>query len=203
MSAPQEILDAEQHPEIKKKDFLFKRFETEEFLHNANKDIVCGYRPLIEALSNLRGVPGMENNRNLLAHVFQCMASAVSKLSRGRRELGRRFVPLENANALFRTNPSHYSFFGDASDDTAVTKAVAEAKVNKNLVIMPKKRKMSFRYSHPGGKNFYQSRDRYQNQNFRNNFYKRGGKQGKRGRYQGNRRKRSQNQQSNSKNSSQ
>ena len=205
VSAPKEMLDAEQHPEIKKKDFLFKRFETEEFLHNANKDIVCGYRPLIEVLSNLRDVPGMENNRTLLAHVFQCMASAVTKLSRGRRELGRRFVPMENANALFRTTPSHYSFFGDASDDTAVTKAVAEAKVNKNLVLMPKKRKLSFRYSHPGGKFFYQSKDRYPNQNFRNNFYKRGGKggQGKRGRFQGNRRKRNQNQQSNSKNSTQ
>ena len=120
------------------------------------------------------------------------MASAVLKLSRGRRELGRRFVPLENANALFRTKPSHYSFFGDSSDDTAVTKAVAEAKVNKNLITMPKKRKfMSFRYSHPGGKQFYQSKDRYQNQNFRNNYYRKGENfgQGRRGQNHGSRRK--------------
>ena len=70
VSAPQEMLDAEQHPEIKKKDYLFKRFETEQFLHDANKDIVCGYRPLIEVLSNLRGIPEMDNNRNMIAHVF-------------------------------------------------------------------------------------------------------------------------------------
>ena len=108
VSAPKDMLDAEQHPEIKKKDFLFKRFETEEFLHDANKDLVCGFRPLIEVLSNLRDIPEMDNNRNMVAHVFQCMASAALKLSRGRRELGRRFVPLENANALFRTKPSHY-----------------------------------------------------------------------------------------------
>ena len=205
VKAPQEMLDAEQHPDIKKKDYLFKRFETEEFLHDANKDIVCGYRPLLEVISNLTDIPEMAKNRNLLAHVFQCMASSANNISRGRRELGRRFVPLENASALFRTKPSHHSFFGDSSDDTAVTKAVAEAKVNKSLVIMPKKRKfMSFRFSHRGGKAFFQSKDRYQNQNYRQNFYKNSGKfgQGQRGQRYGNRRKRKP-YQANSKNSTQ
>ena len=170
VEGPKDMIDALQLPEIKKKDYLFKRFETEEYLHDANKDLVCGLRPLIEVLSNIRDVSGMEHNRTLLANVFQCMASAASRITRGRRELGRRFVPLENSSALFRTKPSHFSFFGDTSDDTAVTKAVAVSKVNKNLVILPKKRKYSFnKYSQSGVKYNYNQKA-YGSMPFRQNY---------------------------------
>ena len=172
VECPKDMLDALKLPEIKKKDYLFKRYETEEFLHDANKDIVCGFRPLIEVLSNIRDVSGQEHNRNLLANVFQCMASAASRITRGRRELGRRFVPLENSSALFNTKPSHFSFFGDSSDETAVTKAVAVSKVNKNLVILPKKRKYTYcnKYSQSGSKAYYNQKSNYGNYPFRQNY---------------------------------
>ena len=161
-----------QAAETKKRDYLFRRAETEEFLLEANKDIVCGFRPLLEVLSNLKGQPGMEANRTLLARVFQCMSSSAVHISRGRRELGRRFVNLNNAEALFSKAPSHYTFFGSSSVDTAVTQAVADSKINKDLIVMPKKRRfISSRGMHPGGKSFYNNNFQRGFQSFRGNFY--------------------------------
>ena len=80
------------------------------------------------------------------------VVSGVSHLSKGRRELGRRFVPLANAAALFRKKPTHFSYFGGSSVSDAVQGAVSESKVNKDLVILPKRRPQPFRFSHPGGK---------------------------------------------------
>ena len=98
----------------------------------------------------------METNRTLLARVFQCMSSSAVHLSRGRRELGRRFVNLTNAEALFNKAPSHYTFFGGSSVDSAVTQAVSDSKINKDLIVMPKKRRfIPTRSMHPGGKSFY------------------------------------------------
>ena len=39
----------------------------------------------------------MKETCQLLAYVFQSMASATCRLSRGRRELGQGFVPLDTA----------------------------------------------------------------------------------------------------------
>ena len=159
--APPDMLAALKHPRTKELDYLFKRFETENHLYTANQDLSCGFRPLLEVISNLRGVPGMDQNRELLGYVFQSMASSTSHLSRGRRELGRRFVPLSNATALFRKKPSHLCLFGDTSIDKAVQEAVAASKVNKDLVMLPKKQtQQPFRGFSNAGKSQY--RGRYQ-----------------------------------------
>ena len=84
------------------------------------------------------------------------MASSNIHLSRGRRELGRRFVNLSNAEALYNTSPSHHTFFGSSSVDSAVTQAVANSKINKDLIVMPRKRKyFPSRSYHPGGKSAF------------------------------------------------
>ena len=101
--------------------------------------------------------PSQDSNRNLLARVFQLMASSASHITRGRRELGRRWVNFDNMEALYKTKPSHYTFFGDTTADEAVSKAVAESKVNKDLLFIPKKRKTAPVRYHPGGKQFYNS----------------------------------------------
>ena len=168
----------------KKKDFIFRRSDTEDFLLEANKDIVCGFRPLIEVLSNLKNDPSQESNRTLLARVFQCMASSAIHISRGRRELGRRFVNFANMELLYKSKPSHHTFFGDSSVDSAVTKAVAQSKINKDLIVMPKKRKITAR-SHFGSKIYYlkegaQSFHNSSNNNNRGKFH--GGRRG-RGRF--------------------
>ena len=189
VSPPVGMLSAIQSSEIKRKDFLFRRADTEEFLLEANKDLVCGFRPLIEVLSNMKNDPSQANNRTLLARVFQCMASSASHISRGRRELGRRFVNFTNMEALYKTKPSHYTFFGDSSVDSAVTKAVAQSKINKDLIVLPKKRKYPSRSYHPGSKQVYL---RDGSQSFHNNNFTnyRSGKfhRGRRGRGRSNRR---------------
>ena len=133
----------------------------------------------------------MEKNWTLLGSLFQFMTSAASHSMRGRRELGRKFVPLENAPALIATKPSHFCFFGSSSVKSAVTQAVADTKVNKDLIIMPKKRPFRFRSTHPGGKSYYNSNRgsrSYRGQYSRFDNY-RGGKFQRRGRGQGTRRK--------------
>ena len=170
VAPPNGMTQALQATETKKRDYLFHRAVCEEFLLQSNKDIVCGFRPLLEVLSNMKDVPEMKENRNLLARVFQSMASSSIHLSRGRRELGRRFVNLSNAEALFNKPPSHYTFFGSSSVDTAVTQAVADSKINKDLIVMPKKRKfIPSRFMHPGGKPYYNYNNSSRGfQNFRN-----------------------------------
>ena len=153
---PPDMKVAISHSVTKKSDNIFRREATEDFLYEANQDLVCGYRPLLEVISRLSGVPEMEQNRQLLAKVFQSMASAVSFITRGRRELGRPFVPLVNASSLYSQKPSPSCFFGGPSVASAVDDAVSAAKVNKDLIIMPKKRSRPFRSFHPGGKRAYQ-----------------------------------------------
>ena len=138
----------------------------------------------------------MERNRTLLARVFQSMASSVSQLSRGRRELGRRFVPLANATALFKTKPSHYCLFGEASIEKAVETAVSASKVNKDLVLMPKKRTQPFRNSYPSGKYSAKGKSQpYRQQSYYASSYKRKFQSGKRGHARGGRKGKGQRQQ--------
>ena len=158
--APPDMLSALKHPRTKELDYLFKRFEIDNHLYSANQDLSCGFRPLIEVISNLREVPGMEHNRKLLGFVYQSMASSISHVSIGRRELGRRFVPLANAAALYRKKPSHYCLFGDSSIENAVKEAVSASKVNKDLVVLPKKPvyQQPFRHSYSTGKSQYRGK---------------------------------------------
>ena len=96
---PPDLLAAIQHPDNIERDFLFKRAETEQFLFSANEDLSCGLRPLLDVIADLKG-KGMDTTRLNLATVFQSISSATSKISRARRELGRRFVPLDSAQLV-------------------------------------------------------------------------------------------------------
>ena len=195
VSPPEGMTKAMEHAETKRNDYLFNRFAAEQDFQRCHADLTCGMRLVLQVISDLKKTPGTDKNRYELGRLYQFMTSAASHGMRGRRELGRKFVPLENQPALFATQPSHYSFFGGPSVESAVTQAVADTKVNKDLVIMPKKRPFRFGSTHPGGKSYYNSRGsrpyRYQNSrsnynnfNKKQNFY-----QGRRGRGRGTRRK--------------
>ena len=93
----------------------------------------------------------MNDTRTQLAYVFQSMSSAICKISRSRRELGRRFVPLDSAPALFKIKPSPKCLFGSSSIESTIEKAVESKKVNKDLVYIPKKIK-SFNYPSHGSR---------------------------------------------------
>ena len=153
---PPDLLAAIQHPDNIERDYLFKRAESEQYLYSASEDLACGLRPLVEALSVLKG-KGMDDTRLLLAQVGQSMASASCHLSRGRRELGRRFVPLETAPSLYRSKPSHLCLFGGAFIDDAVQKAADSKKVNKDLIFTPRKKKVlqPFRGSNSSPRPYY------------------------------------------------
>ena len=169
---PPELLAAIKSPELVDKDFLFKRAETEDFLFSANEDLACGFRPLLEVLSSLKD-KGMNDTRTQLAYVFQSMSSAICKISRSRRELGRRFVPLDSAPALFKNKPSPQCLFGYSSIESAIEKAVESKKVNKDLVFIPKKRK-AYNYSSYGsrllGKIYKGRSQRPYSNNYYNNY---------------------------------
>ena len=161
VSMPQQIRDAMTNRSIVESDYLFKRFTAETFFYNSNVDIVTCYRPLLEVISNLKGNLDHEKDRFLLGRVFQGLVSATTKLSRGRRELARRFVPLINAPALFRTKPTHKSIFGKDSTASAVEQAVKDSKQDKALVYIPKKQKLPFRSFGSSGKGFQSFRYQY------------------------------------------
>ena len=190
VAPPGDMKKAMEHPETIRCDWLFSRLEAEENFQRSHDDIACGLRILIEVMSDLKLTPGSDRNRFLLGRLFQFMTSAASHGNRGRRELGRKFVPQDNAPTLYATKPSHYSFFGGPSTSSAVTQAVADARVNKDLIIMPKKRTFR-RFAHPGGKAMYLSRERpFRYQNSRSSYNRSGKFQyGRRGRGRGTRRK--------------
>ena len=85
---PPELLTAIQDPVNLERDYLFKRFEAEQHFYSANEDLSCGLRPLLDVMSSMKDKADMKETRQLLAYVFQSMASASCRLSRGRRELG-------------------------------------------------------------------------------------------------------------------
>ena len=178
VNMPQQIRDAMSNRSIVESDYLLKRYTAETFLFNCNFDIVTCYRPLLEVISNLKGDPSREKDRFLLGRVFQGLVSSTVKLSRGRRELARRFVPLINAPALFRTKPTHKSIFGKDSTESAVEQAVKDSKQDKALVYIPKKKKLPFRsfgssvkgfqsFQYPQKYNTFQN-DQYQNYSYSN-----------------------------------
>ena len=138
---PPRALEAINHPITKEYDNAnyLKRSAIETYLYNANSDITTCLRPLLEVISNLADFPEQNHNRVLLGVIFQGLSSASIKISRGRRELARRFVPKDNVHALYRTSPSHKSFFGGDSNDNAVEAAVKDSKTDKSLVIMPRR----------------------------------------------------------------
>ena len=187
---PPDLLSAIRSPDLVARDYLFKRADTEQFLYNANKDLACGFRPLVALLSSLKG-KGMEHIRTPLAHVFQSMSSAINNISKGRRELGRRFVPLDSAPALFRVKPSHHCLFGFGSLEEAMTKAVETKKINKDLVHVPKKypfrnsgqgRQLGRYYKfNPRLNNAYNNYNNYNSNRGRNFFRGRGWKKTRRG----------------------
>ena len=188
---PPDMKAALTNPEVIKNDFLFKRADTEDLLYEANQDLACSLRPLTEVLSSTRNVPGMENIRTLLANVFQGIASASSKLTRGRREICRRFVPLDHAAKLYESNTSHLCFFGGKSVDTAVSQAKAAAVTNKDLVYIPKKRKYTSKRGSYGYGSFPKSSWNNSSQFFRGKGPNRGKfGSGQRGRGRGPRRSR-------------
>ena len=136
---PPGLLKAIKDPLTWDRDYLFRRAETERLLHEAQKDLASSLRPLLEVLSSTKDVDGLGPLRVQLSKVFSGMASSASYISRGRRELGRRFVPLETAPRLFSNKPTHYCYFGHKSIDEAVKDAVETKQVNKDLVRLPQK----------------------------------------------------------------
>ena len=154
VSMPQEILDAMKHKSVTDSDYLFHRYAAELQFFKANGDLAAGFAPLLHVISNMTGVDGLEHDRYILGHVFHSMASTVDKISRGRRELARRFVPLENAPSLLKSKPTHSSIFGSSSTEAALDVATKAAKQNKELVYRAKTTKKPFQRSGVYGKGF-------------------------------------------------
>ena len=161
---PPDIISAMKDKRTVQADYLFNRYTAETYFYNSNLDLTTCFRPLLEVISNLTRSPEHENDRYLLGRVFQGMVSSTVKLSRGRRELGRRFVPLANAPALFRTKPSHKSIFGGDSIESAVEEAVKVSKGNRSLVYKHKSVQQPFRATGSYGRGFqgYQYQYQYQ-----------------------------------------
>ena len=136
---PPELLSAIQDPVNLERDYLFKRSEAEQHFYSANQDLACGFRPLLEVMSSMKNKEDMKETRQLLANVFQSMSSATCRLSRGRRELVRRFIPLDTAPGLFKQQPSHHCLFGSKSIEEALQKANDSKKINKDLVMFRKR----------------------------------------------------------------
>ena len=144
----------------KQRDYLLNRATAEDMLLDGQKDLCCSSRVLLDVISGMAGKKDMEETRNKLATVYQGMASNMCKTSRGRRELGRRFVPLDNAPALFKQKPSHFCLFGYGSLDEAIKMAKESVAVNKDLVIMPTKAQPPFRSFGSGAKSSWAWKNR-------------------------------------------
>ena len=179
---PTKLYKSLKSPAAKKKDYLFNRQEAEKHLYNANYDLCTALRPLIEAISQLSDVPNCGFIKNLLGHTIMGILSANIKISRGRREVSRRFVRLDWAEALYSKAPSNVSLFGGASLDEAVKAAKESSKTDDSLVYIPKKPyrpsysyfkdfQYPFRSQNRGGKNqgYQQSYQKYNNNNYNYN----------------------------------
>ena len=154
VSMPQEILDAMKHKSVTDSDYPFHRYAAELQFYKANGDLAAGFAPLLHVISNMTGIEGLEHDRYVLGNVFHSMAATVDKISRGRRELARRFVPLENAPSLLKSKPTHSSIFGSTSTQAAVDEASKAARQNRGLVYRPKTSKKPFQKSGIYGKGF-------------------------------------------------
>ena len=169
VSMPPELLASMKHKNTLKQDYIFHRYATETFLYNATFDLVTAYKPLLSVISKLKNVPEQKENRYLLGKVFHGMISSAVKIAKGRRELVRRFVPLENAPALYKVNPTHNSIFGGTSIEEALTAASKETSRAKGLVYVPKKPQQPFRRSGASGRGF--PRYRYSKSQYEPSYY--------------------------------
>ena len=159
------IYKAIKAPATKKKDFLFNRQEVEKNLYNASSDLCSSIRPLIEAISLLDGMPEGKEIKNLVGQGLQGIFSANIKISRSRREVGRRFVRTDCAEALFSVAPTHSSLFGGPSVTDAVKQAKESSKLDDSLVYAPPPKK-PFRGSSSSVKGFLRG-SRYSQTGFR------------------------------------
>ena len=135
---PSKLYKAMKSSVTKKRDYLFNRQELERSLYNASADLCAAVKPLIEAVSLLDDRPGCGDIKCLIGQGILGLLSSNIKISKGRRELGRRFVRLDCAEALFSVAPSHHSLFGGKSDSAAVTAAKEATKLDDSLVHKPK-----------------------------------------------------------------
>ena len=178
---PNKLFKSIKAPSTKKKDYLLSRSEIEKDLFYASDDLCTSTRPLIEALSLLDDLPNCKQIKNLIGQGLQGIFSANLRISKGRREVGRRFVRLDCAEALYGSSPSHRSLFGNVSDAEAVKQAKDKAKLDESLVFIPKKKfcpaNKSFQTIPPWKKfqyqNFQNHSSNYNNSNYNNQKGKR------------------------------
>ena len=160
---PTKLYKTLKSPAAKKKDFLFNRHDVEKHLYNANLDLCTSLRPLIEVFCMIlamkpskkdsKATKEMSTMKNLIGLCIKGICSANIKISRGRRELTRRYVRLDWSEALYAVNPTHASIFGGSSLDEAIKAAKEVSKSDNSLVYAPK-RKKPFRPSFAAYKDF-------------------------------------------------
>ena len=197
---PRKLYRALKSPVTKKRDYLLSRLEIERQLFNANFDLCVALRPIMEVFDLVSAMPQnavTKNIKNLIGYSIMAICSANLKISRGRREVARRFVRLDWAEDLYSKKPSHACIFGGTSLDDAVKAARESSKTDDSLVYAPK-RKRPFRPSFAyykdlrfpsqtqgrGGPNmgFRHPQTRQQYNDYNNNNYQYGSKS--RGQYQ-------------------
>ena len=125
----------------------------EKNLYNASSDLCAGLRPLIEAVSLLDDRGDCKDIKFLIGQGIQSALSANVRISRSRREVGRRFVRLDCAEALYSVSPPS-SLFGGTSLSEAVKQAKETTKLDESLVYVPPQKK-PFRGSTPAKRGFY------------------------------------------------
>lgn len=146
---PKKLYKAVNSVSTKKKDYLFNRGAAEKELFHASSDLCASMRPLIEAISQLDDIPGSASVKNLIGNGVLGIVSANLRVSRGRREISRRCVRLDCAEALFSNAPNHKSLFGGNSNLEAIKSAKEAAKVDDSYVYKPAKIKKSHYLSQP------------------------------------------------------
>ena len=151
---PSKLYKAIKAPAAKRRDYLLNRQDIEKNLYNASSDLCAGLRPLVEAISLLDDRVDCKNIKFLIGQGIMGALSANLKISRSRREVGRRFVRLDCAEALYSVAPTPNSLFGSSSVSEAVKQAKETTKLDDSLVYAPPVKK-PFRSTHPGSKGFY------------------------------------------------
>ena len=146
---PKKLYKSVNSVHTKKKDYLFNRGAAEKELFNASSDLCASLRPLIEAISQLDDIPGSASVKNLIGNGVLGIVSANLRVSRGRREISRRCVRLDLAEALFSNSPNHKSLFGGNSNMEAIKAAKEAAKVDDSFVFKPAKIKKFHYLSQP------------------------------------------------------
>ena len=167
---PTKLYKAFKSPATKKRDYLLNRIEVEKNLFYASSDLCTALRPLVEALSLLDDKEDCGHIKHVVGLGLMGVFSANVRISRGRRELGRRFVRLDCAEALFGVPPSHGSLFGGSSVSEALKKAQETSKLDDSLVYASKAKK-PFRPAYNYYKDFQQG-SRYKGAGRKNQYYR-------------------------------